>query len=212
MVEADNNSPNREQKSKIDVPIWLIAVIACFACFVVLSTSRDGKHKIPPRHLCAANLRALASAMLIYASENDQEKLPVGSKWSDLLIQIGYATTKQVLCPKSDAIKGESSYAINENVAGKTISQIPEDVVLLFETDFGRDPNGRQGLLRGRQCFAYLGSSDPETRIYKLRWNQAGGPEILTTQNHNGKGCNVVFADLSIKFITPHELDKLKWK
>jgi prepilin-type processing-associated H-X9-DG protein len=43
-------------------------------------------------------------------------------------------------------------------------------------------------------------------------WNQRGGPEILTTQNHNGKGCNVLFNDGSVRYVRPEELGELKWK
>ena len=43
-------------------------------------------------------------------------------------------------------------------------------------------------------------------------WNQFGGPEILTTENHGGKGCNVLFNDGSVRFVRTKELVKLKWK
>lgn len=43
-------------------------------------------------------------------------------------------------------------------------------------------------------------------------WNQFGGPEILTTENHEGKGCNVLFADGTTKFVKTEELRQLKWK
>lgn len=42
-------------------------------------------------------------------------------------------------------------------------------------------------------------------------WNQAGGPEILTTDNHDGKGCNVLFADNHVEFIKTKDLKNLKW-
>jgi len=42
-------------------------------------------------------------------------------------------------------------------------------------------------------------------------WNQAGGPEILTTENHNGEGCNVLFLDNHVEFVKTEDLDKLKW-
>ncbi len=42
-------------------------------------------------------------------------------------------------------------------------------------------------------------------------WNQVGGPEILTTDNHQGEGCNVLFADNSVRFIKTRDLRKLKW-
>ena len=43
-------------------------------------------------------------------------------------------------------------------------------------------------------------------------WNQFGGLEILTTGNHGGKGCNVLFNDGSVKFVKTKDLGKLKWK
>lgn len=42
-------------------------------------------------------------------------------------------------------------------------------------------------------------------------WNQAGGHEILTTENHNGQGCNVVFVDSHVAFIKTKNLKGLKW-
>jgi len=43
-------------------------------------------------------------------------------------------------------------------------------------------------------------------------WNQFGGPEILTTENHKGKGCNVLFNDGSVEFVKPERLGELKWE
>ena len=42
-------------------------------------------------------------------------------------------------------------------------------------------------------------------------WNQFGGPELLTTENHKGKGCNILFNDGHVEFIRKEELDKLNW-
>lgn len=43
-------------------------------------------------------------------------------------------------------------------------------------------------------------------------WNQVGGPEILTAENHKGKGCNIVFLDSHVEFVETKNIDKLKWK
>lgn len=45
----------------------------------------------------------------------------------------------------------------------------------------------------------------------KPGWNQAGGPELLTTNNHQGDGCNVLFADNHVEFVKTRDLNKLKW-
>jgi len=42
-------------------------------------------------------------------------------------------------------------------------------------------------------------------------WNRFGGPEIMSFENHKGKGCNILFNDLSVKFIYRHELGDLNW-
>jgi uncharacterized membrane-anchored protein YhcB (DUF1043 family) len=43
-------------------------------------------------------------------------------------------------------------------------------------------------------------------------WNQFGGPEILTFENHKGKGCNILFNDGRMEFVKPEEIGKLKWE
>lgn len=62
-----------------------------------------------------------------------------------------------------------------------------------------------------------VSSSDSHPRLVvlfetKAGWNQVGGPELLTTDNHNGKGCNVLFNDLTVEFVKTEELANLKWK
>ncbi len=43
-------------------------------------------------------------------------------------------------------------------------------------------------------------------------WNQQGGPELLSFENHGGKGAHVLFNDLRVEFIEPGDLGPLKWK
>ncbi len=43
-------------------------------------------------------------------------------------------------------------------------------------------------------------------------WNQVGGPEILTTDNHQSEGCNVLFVDGHVEFVKASELYRLRWK
>ena len=42
-------------------------------------------------------------------------------------------------------------------------------------------------------------------------WNQSGGPEILTTENHQGEGCNILFADSRVEFVPTEDLNDLLW-
>jgi hypothetical protein len=43
-------------------------------------------------------------------------------------------------------------------------------------------------------------------------WNQFGGLELLTTEHHTGKGCNVLFNDFGIQFVPSERLGDLKWE
>jgi len=45
----------------------------------------------------------------------------------------------------------------------------------------------------------------------KAGWNQFGGPEILTLENHEGKGCNILFADLHMEWVSAEKIKDLKW-
>jgi hypothetical protein len=161
--------------------------------------------------MCGTNLNWLSSAMKIYASEFD-DKYPAPDKWCDLLIEHAKLTPKHFVCLASDATEGESSYAINENIGDKRSSEMPPDVVVLFETDFGKDASGRQEFLRSRDSYKFFRREyRPLKKVYKSRWNQYGGPEILTTENHMGKGCNILFNAGYVRFVPTDELSLLRW-
>jgi hypothetical protein len=58
-------------------------------------------------------------------------------------------------------------------------------------------------------------NSPPDTVLLfeaKGGWNQFGGPEILTTENHKGEGCCILFIDTHVYFVKTEELGNLKWK
>ncbi|MEN6306859.1 MAG: hypothetical protein ABFD91_03810 [Anaerohalosphaeraceae bacterium] len=46
----------------------------------------------------------------------------------------------------------------------------------------------------------------------KEGWNLYGGKELLDCDNHEGKGCNVVFVNGKSLFIEKDKLDDLKWQ
>jgi len=47
----------------------------------------------------------------------------------------------------------------------------------------------------------------------KPGWNQHGGPELFTFDNHDPRGGSVLLKDSTVKFIrTEEELKQLRWK
>ncbi|MHC4481923.1 MAG: hypothetical protein ACYSW4_00080 [Planctomycetota bacterium] len=215
MSERDNNAPAKKPITSKLAAILVIVVLTILVLLIVWRALFPRVRELggpPPGGLCPVNLSGLVKAMVVYANDDELGRVPGPDRWCDVLIGQDYTSCKQFVCRGSDAIGGECSYAINKNVASKSMSVLPGDMVVLFETNFGKDPNGRDGLLKDRQCYESMPYGDPNTRVYKLRWNQVGGPEILTTGNHKGKGCNVAFVDTRVKFVRTSELGQLKWK
>lgn len=61
-----------------------------------------------------------------------------------------------------------------------------------------------------------LGTSSPPDMVLLFEtnrpgWCQDGGPEILTTNHHNGEGCNILFVDGHVEFVRTKDLNRLKW-
>jgi len=46
----------------------------------------------------------------------------------------------------------------------------------------------------------------------KPGWNLTGGHELLAPENHNGKGCNILFGDFEVRFIEKDKLVELEWE
>jgi len=42
-------------------------------------------------------------------------------------------------------------------------------------------------------------------------WNQFGGAELITAENHKGKGCNVAFVNARVEFVKKEDFGKLNW-
>jgi prepilin-type processing-associated H-X9-DG protein len=113
---------------------------------------------------------------------------------------------------------GESAYALNKSVVSLKLSDIPGDVVLLFETTYGRTDSERDTPRKTRTYYDVPNYKNTRTvrfgksLVYKDRWNQVGGPDILTTEYHKGRGCHVLFADGSVRFVKTKRLDTLRWE
>jgi prepilin-type processing-associated H-X9-DG protein len=201
----------------ITIPSFLIILV------IVVMPQLGRVRKLGSRLVCGTVVKGLGTVFKLYAHEND-DRLPTAQNWCDLFIIHAELDPSTFRCPESDAIEGESAYALNENVIGMKLSDIPGDVVLMFETSLGRTKQGRTGRVKSRQYFEpFVESHRPEEsrqreikkgeqKVYIHRWNQVGGPEILTTEYHKGIGCNVLFADGHAEFVKTKDLDALRWK
>ena len=181
----------------------------------ILMPALSKTKKIAQRVVCGTNLKGLSTAIVVYCMDYD-DMLPT-SNWCDSLIEEADVSPKSFVCPQSDAIEGESSYAMNKHIAGKKLGQLPPDVVLLFETDKGAGDGPRNTSIKTRRHYEFLNEFDnvydEETMIYKDRFNQFGGPEdIALHHNNSGQvGCNIAFADGHTEFVSKDRIADLRW-
>lgn len=196
------------------VMIILIPILA-MALAILMPALNKTKH-IAQRVICGTNLKGVGTALIVYT--NDNNKFPPADQWCDLLIQECDVSPKSLICPSSDAIEGESTYAININAAGKDAETLPDYMVLLFETEAGIDSNGRTENIQNRGFFQFFEkqgddwlNSIKNNKVYPNRWNQSGGPEILSMLYHKGEGCNVLFADGHSEYVPSNEIPHLRW-
>ncbi len=220
MNQIEDNANKRMSKNKSSGHIYtilgVIVIIVLLVSLILISLPPVGR---PDWVMCATNVSGLGKAIYMYRSDYDGQ-YPQADKWCDLLVMNYEVKLEYLVCKGSDAKIGESSYALNKNIAGKNSSEIPKDTVVLFETNYGKNPLGRDGTLGDRDWYKSLSllsergdlkQHKHSEKVYKLRWNQFGGPDMLTTENHKGEGCNVVFGDWHVEYVKAERIGELKW-
>jgi prepilin-type processing-associated H-X9-DG protein len=159
------------------VYIVLISILGIFSAilFPALGQARQSAQKA----VCMNNLKTIGIVIITYTSENN-DTYPPAENWCDLLKD--KVKPENLICPASKKVEGQTSYALNINVAGRKTSEIPPDTVLLFETTIADNPVGSYELLDqekhnghgfnilfadGRVEFIDFGDSDKQS---SLRW------------------------------------------
>lgn len=139
---------------------------------------------------CWSNLNQISRALLIYANDYDNQ-YPEPNQWCDLLLKGGYVKSEHLVYP---------SLIIRCPYTGRTILYRPSP------------RKGRCHFAINPDC--KLTSPSDTVLLFETDegWNKFGGPELLTTQRHEGEGCNVLFRDNHIYFERTRDIEKLKWK
>jgi len=168
---------------------------------------------MPFQMLCATNLKGIGVALDTYAKDHD-DQLPDPERWCDLLVTRADISPASFCCKASDAVKGESSYAMNIAVAGMKLTDIPKDMVVLFEVLGDPNEKTRDFSVTSREFaqdadFAGL-AHNPGPKVFRSRWNQVCGPERLDIISHEG-GCNVLCGDMHVEFANTGRLAELRW-
>jgi prepilin-type processing-associated H-X9-DG protein len=131
---------------------------------------------------CKSNLLRLGTVMIFYAMHNNQQ-FPTPSKWCDILSNESTSYIEALrIRPEMFICKGAK-----EGPCNYAMNKNMENL--------GRNAPGDMVLLF---------ETTPG-------WNQYSGPEILSVENHRGKGCNILFIDGHVEWVKKEDLYKLKW-
>jgi hypothetical protein len=168
----------------------ILAIYFYFAVPHVLSEVLEGRGED-----CSMNLHTLSTAIKAYCGKHDGE-FPDPVKWCDLLLSgppqksddkydlYWKLSEKSFKCPT--VTEGRSGYVFNKNLAGKRISEVDPNVVVLFETTVaGWNQNGDSKMMCPDRHMTSLGENGsyvlcpnqydvrfvPQSEVKNLRWN-----------------------------------------
>jgi hypothetical protein len=203
--------------------VWIYAVLSVIVIVAILIPVISKIKTAAQDILCKVNFdEALPFAVGVYMKEYD--RLPA-EDWCDIFIEDKVIVPQSLVCLASDAVKGESSYAMNKNVAGMKYSELSGDVVLFFETDKGCSNGPRNISITTRRHYVFLKEREDrhgdlqdfyagkDFLVYKDRFNQYGGPEDAAFRHRQkGKnGCHVMYVDGRDEFVSEDRISDLKW-
>jgi len=156
--------------------VWLLLFPMLMA---ILMPALAQTRAMAQRIVCESHLNGLGKALQIYATDYNG-KYPTPEKWCDLLIDYSDASKKMFECPASGE-KGQCNYAMNKNIEKfKNSSEVPGNMVLLFETYPGFNQTGGPELLnpknhQGRGCNILFNDGHVEfvetEDLVRLQWD-----------------------------------------
>ena len=138
-----------------------LAIILCLPfLYVERGITKSVKERDKKKKLFSGlyNLELLGEELFKYTKGHDGY-LPDANNWCDVLMSFNENITKENFKhPQAEKglfkdafdLKGECHFAFNRNLSGMKLSEIPDDVVLLFEADGAWNLNGTSKLLKTR--------------------------------------------------------------
>jgi hypothetical protein len=145
------------------------------------------------RFQCAWNIEMLwVSGPLSYRKA---ATYPAPDRWCDVVLKT-VKREEYFACPSAHTVEEQSDVRTQEPNA-------PSHYKLKYESYYALNPNCQPG----SPCDTVLLF---ETAV---GWNQHGGPDLFTFDNHNPRGGLVLLNDGTVQFIrTEEELKQLRWK
>lgn len=112
----------------------IVSIISIVMTLLMPAINLAASHSWRGRFFCKKNLSAIYGHLENYTNSYDGY-LPDGDSWCDILIRGSGVKLQKFACPTLTAPTQQSSYALNKAIFGVRLSDIPEETVLVFETE-----------------------------------------------------------------------------
>ncbi|MEN6576917.1 MAG: DUF4190 domain-containing protein [Phycisphaerales bacterium] len=175
-----------------------VALSILIPVFLFLFAAVNSVHTITPELSCQTNLCRLGKAMLMYANEH-HDQLPTPSRWCDLLVSVGRVDPNHFRCRGTQQSRWRTIYPVEVYLYLRHRSANQQK----GPCDYAMNEHATSLSLESNVVLCY--ETGPG-------WNQVGGPELLTTDHHDGRGCNIMFLDTRVESVPAERLGQLKWK
>lgn len=173
--QAQDKKVVREAIIRIALSCLSIAYV-----FAFIPVARMSKRASRDTILCQDQMRSMYCELQSIVKEH-QTVFP--EKWNDALTEEAAISNEVFFCRGSGRQMGLSDFAINENVVGKRLSEISQDIVVLFESEPGWNVRG--------------GPAQASFSNHRLGFVRI---------------CNVILADGSTAAVSRNEINTLQWK
>jgi len=210
--QNSNQSKSRTSKLVITVMALIVMIPIVWVGISFLSWLNISVHNM----WCWEHFKNLHLALILY-SHGNKDPLPLPENWCDIVHTQDDIPLKTLNCVDSDTVEGESAYAMNVNASGRKLNELPDDMVLLFESDKGKEqtrslPFAERVFVKLRNTQEFDKGKDSYV-VYPLRWNQLGESGDAAFRHFVGKEkcCHVLFANGDIQLVSKVDFPNLHW-
>jgi hypothetical protein len=166
---------------------------------------------------CTMNLKKLGGVLIYYAKQN-YHHYPSPDRWCDLLIERTRVKQEDFQC--AGAVKGRCHYVLNPNAEPISRYENFDNYLESYYYDKKRLLDLNMEELKFWLPTYRVERSNKRYVLPKMvllfetkaGWNQFGEDELLTTENHEGMGCNILFNDGRVQFVPKERFGDLMWK
>lgn len=151
--------------------------------------------------VCGANLTRIGRAMQVYA-EDHNSRLPTPTKWCDILLNSTDLKPEMLQCGPFRKLTKMHKCPLERYLYARWQRS---RYLKAGACDYAMNPYAVERGTAGDPNTVLIFESGPG-------WNQAAGPEVITADHHDGRGCNVLFLDGHAIFVHMQEFAQLRWK